>query len=83
VPDLVPTLAALAVTADVLPKEIGPYITLMLAGFVVGIAGHLTSSRWLVAIGIMMVFLGAFLFPLALNLTTDNPPATPDYPPPR
>ena len=30
-----------------------------------------------------MVFLGAFLFPLALNLTTDSPPATPDYPPPR
>ena len=67
-PDLVLSLAT------VLPHSFGPYVGLVLAGFVVGIAGHLSSSRWLVAIGIMMICLGALLFPLALNLTEGTPP---------
>ena len=46
----------------------------MLIGFAVGILGHLSSSRWLVAAGIVLIFLGAFLFPLALNLTERTPP---------
>ena len=44
----------------------------MLIGFAIGILGHLSSSRWLVAAGVVLIFLGAFLFPLALNLTTEN-----------
>ena len=60
--------------ATVLPHSFGPYVGLVLAGFVVGIAGHLSSSRWLVAIGIGMIVLGALLFPLALNLTEGTPP---------
>jgi hypothetical protein len=36
--------------------------------------GHLTRARWLIAAGVMMIFLAAFLFPLAVNLTTENPP---------
>ena len=80
-PDPVSAAAGLTLLADLLPREIGPYISLMLAGFAVGIAGHLTRSRWLVAIGIMMVFFAAFLFPLALNVTTDEPPEVLDYPP--
>jgi hypothetical protein len=47
----------------------------MIIGFVVGILGHLTRARWLVAAGIILIFLGAFLFPLALNLTTRDKPA--------
>jgi hypothetical protein len=46
----------------------------MLAGFVFGILGHLTRARWLVAAGVALIFLGAFLFPLAANLTTDERP---------
>jgi hypothetical protein len=46
----------------------------MLTGFALGILGHLTRARWLVATGIILIFLGAFLFPLALNLTTDTRP---------
>jgi len=38
------------------------------------IFGHLTGLRWLVAAGIALIFLGAFLFPLALNLTESTPP---------
>jgi hypothetical protein len=68
VPDPVLPLAAL------LPHSPGPYIALMLAGFAIGILGHLSRTRWLVAAGIALIFLGAFLFPLAANLTTDDRP---------
>jgi hypothetical protein len=68
--DLVLPIAAL------LPQSIGPYIALVLCGFAVGILGHLSSSRALVAAGVILIALGAFLFPLALDLTTDkDPPA--------
>jgi hypothetical protein len=65
--DLVPPLATL------LPHSAGPYIALMLIGFAIGILGHLTAARWLVAAGIILVFLGAFLFPVAVNFTQDSP----------
>ena len=60
--------------ASFLPHTAGPYIALVLIGFVVGILGHLSAARWLVAAGVILIFLGAFLFPLALNLTEDTPP---------
>jgi sulfite exporter TauE/SafE len=66
--DLVPPIAAL------LPHSIGPYIALVLIGFAVGILGHLSSSRSLVLAGVILIALGAFLFPVALNLTTETPP---------
>ncbi|MGB7684601.1 MAG: hypothetical protein WBL45_02315 [Solirubrobacterales bacterium] len=66
--DLLLPLAAL------LPDSPGPYIALMLIGFAVGILGHLTRSRWLIASGVALIFLGALLFPLLVNLTTDNRP---------
>lgn len=68
VPDLALSLASL------LPHSAGPYVALVLIGFAVGILGHLTTSRWLVAAGIVLIFLGAFLFPLVLNLTEPTPP---------
>jgi len=66
--DLLLPLAAL------FPTDPGPYITLMLVGFAVGILGHLSGAKWLVAAGIVLIFLGALLFPLAANLTTDDRP---------
>ncbi|MFN8164292.1 MAG: hypothetical protein U0R26_10805 [Solirubrobacterales bacterium] len=60
--------------AALLPHSPGPYIALMLAGFVIGILGHLTRTRWLIAAGVMLIFLGALLFPLLANLTTQNRP---------
>jgi hypothetical protein len=69
VPDLALSLATL------LPHSAGPYIALMLIGFGVAIAGHLSGLRWLIAAGIALIFLGAFLFPLALNLVESTPPA--------
>jgi hypothetical protein len=67
-----------APVAEFLPRSIGPYVSLMLLGFLVGIAGHLTRSRWLVAIGVLMIFLATLVFPLARIATEDNPPAPED-----
>jgi hypothetical protein len=67
VPDLVLPLASL------LPESAGPYIALILIGFAIGIFGHLSSARWLVAAGVILIALGAFLFPLAVSFTEDAP----------
>ena len=67
-PDLALSLAAL------LPHSATPYFALVGIGFVIGILGHLSASRRLVAVGVILIFLGAFLFPLALNLTESTPP---------
>jgi hypothetical protein len=67
VPDLALPLAAL------LPHSASPYIALMLIGFAIGILGHLSSARWLVAAGIILIFLGALLFPVAVNFTQESP----------
>jgi hypothetical protein len=61
--------------AGILPHTIGPYVSLMVAGFVIGIAGHMFRARWLVAIGIALIFLGAVALPLALNVTAEQPEA--------
>jgi hypothetical protein len=68
VPDLAPPLFGL------LPHSPTPYIALMLIGFAVGILGHLTKLRWLVAAGVALIFLGALLFPLLANVTSENRP---------
>ncbi len=62
-----------------LPREFAPYAFLMLLGFLLGILGHMTRSRWLVAIGVMLIVIGAFLLPLLLKATTNDEPP----PPPR
>jgi hypothetical protein len=65
---LVPPLLAL------LPHSPGPYIALILIGFAIGILGHLSGARLLVAVGVTLIFLGALLFPLVVNVTSENPP---------
>jgi hypothetical protein len=66
--DLLPPLA------DLFPHSPGPYIALMLAGFAIGILGHVFRAKAMVAAGIALILLGALLFPLAANLTTNNRP---------
>jgi hypothetical protein len=67
-------LDLVAPVADFLPRSIGPYVSLMLVGFVLGIFGHMAKSRWVVAIGVMLIFLATLVFPLARIATEDNPP---------
>ena len=63
--------------AALFPHSPGPYIALMLIGFAVGILGHLSGARWLVAAGVVLIFLGALLFPFLANVTTENKPPPP------
>jgi hypothetical protein len=57
-----------------LPDTIEPYLVLMGVGFFVAIWGHGMHSRWVVAVGLIMVFLAVLLFPLALQLFSEEPP---------
>jgi hypothetical protein len=60
------------VLAALLSKDIGTdperyfavAATLIVAGFVIGIIGHLTRTKTLVALGIALVFLASVLLPL-------------------
>ena len=63
--------------AAVLPEGIKPYIGLMAAGFVVGAYGHLIRARWVVAIGVIMIFLATLLFPIAVHVFEDRPSPPP------
>ena len=42
----------------------------------------MSRARWLIVAGVILVFLGAFLFPLALNVTTETPPRVEKSPSP-
>jgi hypothetical protein len=56
-----------ALFADLVPKgdpDIGVFVAVMIAGFVIGIFGHLMRSRTLVVVGILLVFLGTVALPL-------------------
>lgn len=46
-----------------------PYVAMMIAGFVIAIAGHVVRSRTAVIIGIGLIFLATFLLPLGINLS--------------
>jgi hypothetical protein len=70
---IAPVLDLAVPLAALLPHSAGPYVALILIGFVAGILGHLTAARWLVAVGVILIFLGAFLFPFAINVTEENP----------
>jgi hypothetical protein len=68
--------------AALLPHSIGPYIAVMLCGFAIGTFGYMSSARWLVAAGVILVFLGAFLFPLALKVSNETPSRVENSPSP-
>ncbi|MSO41286.1 MAG: hypothetical protein EXQ70_05225 [Solirubrobacterales bacterium] len=63
--------------ADLLPHSIGPYLAMMILGFVLGTGGHLYKSKTVVAIGIGLIFLATLLLPLAVIATEDEPPSNP------
>jgi hypothetical protein len=46
---------------------------MMGAGFLIGTFGHLARSRWLVVLGILLIFLATLLFPIAINLFEEQP----------
>jgi sulfite exporter TauE/SafE len=47
----------------------GPYLTLLVVGFVVGALGHLFRSKTIVASGIIMIVAATILLPVMLQLS--------------
>ena len=60
-------------SGSLLPDRIEPYLAMMGIGFLVGTFGHLSRSRWMVVIGILLIFLATLLFPIAINLFSEPP----------
>ena len=70
-----------AVLAQFLDPERGPepsgdfriepeaFVALLLAGFAIGILGHIVKAKTLVAAGILMIFLATVGLPVWLQLT--------------
>lgn len=56
------------VLADSFRTSPTPFIALMLGGFAVGVFGYLYGSRFIVGIGVAMIFLSTLLIPLALSI---------------
>jgi hypothetical protein len=44
--------------------SIAPFIGLMVLGFILGVLGHAVKSTPLIALGIVMIFVGTVLLPL-------------------
>ncbi len=61
------------IVGAVVPEEIGPYAALLIAGFAVGITGHVFRVRWLIALGIALIFLATLVLPVVANLVGDQP----------
>jgi hypothetical protein len=55
-----------------LPHSPGAYLALVLVGFAIGICGHLFKVRWLVAVGIALIVLGALLLPFAAGIPSNE-----------
>jgi hypothetical protein len=45
-----------------------PFVAMMIAGFVIGVFGHIVRAKGLVALGIVLIFLATFVFPLVANI---------------
>ena len=49
-----------------------PFVLMMVAGFAIGVAGHVMRSRSTVALGIGLIFLATFVLPLLLNIARSS-----------
>jgi hypothetical protein len=58
--------------AALLAQGPGPYIALLLAGFAIGILGHLFKVRSLVIAGIALIVIGALLLPIAAGIPSSE-----------
>ena len=45
-----------------------PWVAMMIAGFAIGVFGHIVKAKELVALGIGLIFLATFVFPLVANI---------------
>ena len=61
-------MLVLAAIADSFRTSPNPFVALMLGGFAVGTFGYLYGSRFIVGIGVAIIFVATLLLPLALNV---------------
>jgi hypothetical protein len=63
----------LAALPDLPSRDVGtdpkPFILIFAIGFFVAVLGHISSSKTLIASGILMIFLATFGIPLFLSVT--------------
>ncbi len=59
-------------SADAVGPDPTFFLVLMLAGFVIGMLGHLFSSRVMVVVGVLAVFMATLLLPLVLFLSQSS-----------
>jgi hypothetical protein len=50
-------------------EEIQRFLVLLFLGFLIGGFGHLIRSKWLIATGILFVFLAVLIVPLVMYLS--------------
>jgi phosphate/sulfate permease len=62
-------LAGTLVTTSGFATSPTPFIALMMGGFAIGIFGYLYGSRFIVAIGVAMIFLATLVIPLLVNIS--------------
>ena len=65
-------MADLLLPIAALPHSPGPYIAIVVAGFVLGTCGHLFKQRWLVGVGIALIVVGALLLPFAAGIPSEE-----------
>ena len=61
------------VAASFLPVTTGPYLVVLILGFVIGAYGHVAKLRWLVVFGILLIVAATVTFQIALR-TLPSPP---------
>ena len=66
---LVATGTALAQATPGFSTSPWPFIILFGAGFGIGVLGHLYGSRFMVGVGIAIVFVATLILPLALSIS--------------
>jgi len=52
---------------DLLPESLGPYLAVLITGFIVGWYGHGLKNNWFIAAGIVLILLAVFLLQLAVG----------------
>ena len=60
--------------AAVLPESATPYVVLTCVGFFIAIWGHGMHAKWVVATGIILIFLSVLLLPIALKVVSGGTP---------
>jgi hypothetical protein len=44
--------------------SLGPFLGIMVLGFLIAVAGHIQKTSWLVLLGLFLIFLATVLLPL-------------------